>query len=132
MEMIADPRILIFGTDTSMLLLPQALRIVLYAGPLCSTSARVQHVAQGTFLCSRDAERELGLDGNPAPGVGAVEACQRRLPSIGRRVALCTVDTRSHCPKLRRVQVIGEFPTTGLGPGVCTRLVGVSKSFHVV
>lgn len=132
--MIADPRVLTTGTDIPMqlLVLQQGLRIVLYAGPLCLTSARVQHVAQGTFLCSRNAERELGFDGNPASGVSAVEACQRRLPGIGRRIALRAIDTRSYCPKLRRVQVVGEFTATSLGPGVCTRLVALAKGIHPV
>lgn len=128
MEMIADPRILIVGIDNSMHLLQQGLRIVLYGTALCLTSARVQHVAQRTFLRSRDADRELGLDSNPASGVSTVEACQRRLPGIGRRIALRTIDTRSHCPKLGRIQVIGKFPATSLGPGVCTGLAELAKA----
>jgi hypothetical protein len=52
----------------------------------------VKHGAESSLLGTGDGQLPVALNLDPALGVGAVEARQRRLPGIGRLVALGLVD----------------------------------------
>ena len=54
--------------------------------------AVVKHRAKSSLLSTCDGQLPVALNLDPALGVGAVEACQRRLPGIGGLVALGLVD----------------------------------------
>lgn len=54
--------------------------------------AVVKHGTEGGLLGTGNSQLPVALDLDPALGVGAVEAGQRRLPRIRGLVALCLVD----------------------------------------
>ena len=96
--------------------------------PLAVLSTRINHILQGPFLSTRDAKAILCLDSNPASGIGAVEARERWLPGVWRRIALLLVDIVCDCPQLRRVKIIGELLAARHGPGRCAGLLEFSMS----
>lgn len=67
-----------------------------------------QHAAERRLFGTGDRQLVVALDLDPALGIGAVEAGQRRLPQVGALVALGLVNVVCNGPELRTDDVVGE------------------------
>lgn len=90
----------------------------------------VEHGGQRRLLGRRHRQLPRRLDLHPAPGVGAVEGRERRLPLVRALVALFLVDVVRDGPQLGRRDVVGELtafrgsPCRGTGLFYVSTLLG--------